>query len=100
RELVDTVDTTRVRLRFPPDRPVPVSYSGGVFTAGPSIVDTFRKELEGRYAAYELRDPMYPPHIGAAIYAAKLSADPLSDAALRRLRSAPSPSLGEDDDKQ
>ncbi|MCT2581829.1 N-acetylglucosamine kinase [Actinophytocola gossypii] len=100
RELVDTVDTARVRLGFPDDRPVPVSHSGGVFTAGSSIVDTFHKELEGRHAAYEPRDPLHPPHIGAAIYAAKLSAEPLGDTALLRLRSAPSPSLGEDDEEQ
>ncbi|MBC6462543.1 N-acetylglucosamine kinase [Actinomadura sp. HBU206391] len=100
RELAITVDTTRERLGFRPGQSVPVSYSGGVFKAGPSILDAFRSELEGRYATYELRDPLYPPHIGAAIYAAKLSANPLSHAALQRLQSAPSTSLGEDDEKQ
>jgi N-acetylglucosamine kinase-like BadF-type ATPase len=100
RELAETVDTARTRLEFRPGQRVPVSYSGGVFRAGSSFVDAFRGELEGRYAEYELRDPLHPPHIGAAIYAAKLSGRPLSDAALQRLQSAPGTPLGEDDEKQ
>jgi len=74
RELAATVDVTRVRLGFADGDVVPVSYSGGVFKAGPSILDAFRRELTTRSPSYELRDPLYPPHIGAAIYAAKLSA--------------------------
>lgn len=102
RELAETVDTARRRLGFQPGQLVPVSYTGGVFKAGPSILDIFRSELEGRYAAYELRNPLYPPHVGAAIYAAKLNANPLSDVALQRLQSATArdTSLGEDDEKQ
>lgn len=73
RELAEIVDVTRVRLGFADGDAVPVSYSGGVFQAGPSVLDVFRDELKARYPAYELRDPLYPPHIGAAIYAAKLS---------------------------
>lgn len=100
RELAETVDTVRVRVGFPPDQPVPVSYSGGVFNAGASILDTFRGELEKRYDAFELRHPLYTPHAGAAIYAAKLADSPLNDAALQRLQSAiaNNPPLGEDDD--
>jgi N-acetylglucosamine kinase-like BadF-type ATPase len=100
RELAGTVDATRVRLGFHPGQAVPVSYSGGVFNAGPLILDPFRSELEGRYGAYELRDPLYPPHIGAAIYAAKLSARPLSHPALQRLQSAPGTSLGGNDERE
>ncbi len=92
RELAETVDTARTHLGFPPGRPVPVSYSGGVFNAGPSILDAFHRELGERYAAFELRDPLFPPDIGAAIYAAKLSADPLSHDALQRLQTASSTS--------
>ena len=100
RELADIVDSARVRLGFRSGQSVPVSYSGGVFRSGPLILDAFRGELNARYPAYELRDPLYPPHIGAAIYAAKLGAGPLNDAALTRLRYAPSPSLGENDEGQ
>lgn len=100
RELAGVVDAARVRLEFRPGDSVPVSYSGGVFRSGPLVLDAFRRELKARYPAYELRDPLYPPHIGAAIYAAKLSARPLSDAALRRLQCAPGPSLGENDEGQ
>ncbi|TDD86861.1 N-acetylglucosamine kinase [Actinomadura darangshiensis] len=92
RELAETVDTTRTQLGFRPGQPVPVSYSGGVFKAGPLILDAFRSELDKRYAAYELRDPLFPPDIGAAIYAARSSSAPLSPDALQRLQSASSPS--------
>jgi N-acetylglucosamine kinase-like BadF-type ATPase len=102
RELAETVDTARERLGFRPGQPVPVSYSGGVFKAGPSILDTFRSELERRYAAYELRSPLYPPDVGAALYAAKLNAHPLDHAALQHLKTAivHTTSWGEDDEQE
>ncbi|MGH3359249.1 MAG: N-acetylglucosamine kinase [Nocardioidaceae bacterium] len=99
RELAETVDTTRLRLGFDPGQSVPVSYSGGVFNA-PSIVETFRSELDKRSSSFELRNPLHPPDIGAAVYAAKLSGHPLSHAALGRLQSvtARNAPLGEDDE--
>lgn len=102
RELAETVDTTRLRLGFSAGEPVPVSYSGGVFRAGRAILDGFRGELDRRCRSFELRDPLYPPHVGAAIYAAKRSGSALSDTALDRLRSATAhdPPLGEDDEQQ
>lgn len=96
RKLADIVDTTRKRLGYRSGRPVPVSYSGGVFNAGPLILDAFHRKLKSRRIAYELRKPLYPPHIGAALYAAKHGGDPLNDAALDRLRSVPTTALGED----
>lgn len=100
-ELAEIVDATRVRLGFREGQTVPVSYSGGVFRAGASFMSTFRGELSRRFATYELRDPLYTPQVGAAIYAAKLNANPLSPAALERLQKIPAHHAppGEDDEK-
>lgn len=84
-ELVSLVDTARRRLGFTPDEPVPVSYSGGVFSA-PAVKDEFVRLLTQAQHGWELREPLYPPVVGAALYAAKLSGAPLGPAALDRLR--------------
>jgi N-acetylglucosamine kinase-like BadF-type ATPase len=89
RELAEMVDVTRRRLQFPPAATVPVSYSGGVFTAAP-VLATFGQRLTALDSAYELRRPLYAPVIGAAIYAAKLAGTPLGDSALDRLASSSS----------
>jgi N-acetylglucosamine kinase-like BadF-type ATPase len=75
-ELAGLVDTTRWRLDFGPDQDVPVSYSGGVFNA-PPVVEGFEAALKNLYDGYELREPLYSPVVGAAIYAAKLAGEPL-----------------------
>jgi N-acetylglucosamine kinase-like BadF-type ATPase len=86
RELAGMVDVTRRRLSFGVGETVPVSFSGGMFTAQP-VLDGFRVVLEDLHGGYELREPLYSPVVGAALYAAKLAGAPLGDAALRRLRS-------------
>jgi N-acetylglucosamine kinase-like BadF-type ATPase len=75
-ELAGLVDTTRRRLDFGPDQEVPVSYSGGVFNARP-VVEGFEAALKHLHDGYELREPLYSPVVGAAIYAAKLAGEPL-----------------------
>jgi N-acetylglucosamine kinase-like BadF-type ATPase len=86
KELANIVDTTRRRLAFAPSERVPVSYSGGTFNAD-AILDGFSTALEALYGGYELREPLYSPVIGAALYAAKLAQEPLEADALRRLHS-------------
>jgi N-acetylglucosamine kinase-like BadF-type ATPase len=83
-ELAQMLDLTRRRLGFGADETVPVSYPGGVFNAE-SIKDAIVEALEGLYDGYELREPLYTPVLGAAIYAAKLAETPLDGGALRRL---------------
>ena len=83
-ELANIVDTTRRRLAFGPGERVPVSYSGGIFTAG-SILGGFEVALSALYDEYELREPLYPPVVGAALYAAKLAGKPLDAEALGQL---------------
>lgn len=85
RELALLVDSTRRRLGFAHGEVVPVSYSGGVFTAG-LVLEAFTRELTAFDDGYELRRPLYPPDVGAALYAAKLSGNPLHANALDRLR--------------
>ena len=86
-ELALMVDSTRMRLGFTLDEAVDVSYSGGVFRgAGAHVLKYFAGALEAR-AAYRLCEPLLPPAIGAALYAAKRFGQPLPDAAIARLRS-------------
>ena len=75
-ELARLVDTTRQHLDFGPQEEVPVSYSGGVFNAR-SVVSGFEAALEDLHEGYELREPLFSPVVGAAIYAAKLAGEPL-----------------------
>ena len=72
RELADIVAAVFGRLGFP-DEPVPVSYSGGAFSAGALLLTPFAEALAGKSPDFELRTPRHPPHLGAALYAADLS---------------------------
>jgi N-acetylglucosamine kinase-like BadF-type ATPase len=86
RELAAIVEAVRQRLEFSPDEPVALSYSGGVFNAGALILEPFRRHLAARSSAYRLRAPLLAPSIGATVYAARLAGQPLSAAAIERLR--------------
>jgi N-acetylglucosamine kinase-like BadF-type ATPase len=87
RELALLVDATRRRLEFAPGEPVPVSYSGGVFEhVGAMLKDKFTACLHAYGAGYQVGEPLLPPAIGAALYAAKRHGRPLSSAAIERLR--------------
>jgi N-acetylglucosamine kinase-like BadF-type ATPase len=85
RELAAIAEAVRRALAFEPDEPAPLSYSGGVFNAGALILHPLRRHLAERSGTYQLRAPIVTPSGGAAIYAAKLSAQPLSAAAIERL---------------
>jgi N-acetylglucosamine kinase-like BadF-type ATPase len=89
RELVDVVRATRAHLGFAADEVVPVSYSGGMFSAEP-ILRGFRAMLAAEPAPFDLRRPMLDPGIGAALYAAKAAGTPLSASALDALRTGAS----------
>ncbi|MFJ9348394.1 N-acetylglucosamine kinase [Streptomyces sp. NPDC101237] len=87
RELALLVDSARRQLGFTDDEAVPVSYSGGVFRST-AVLDAFTTGLRGSTARYELREPLFEPVVGAALYAAKLAGTPLDAAALAALRSS------------
>jgi N-acetylglucosamine kinase-like BadF-type ATPase len=85
RELAAVVEAVRQALEFAPGEGVPVSYSGGVFNAGSLILGPFERHLARQSGSYRLQAPIVTPSGGAAIYAAKLAAQPLSVAAIERL---------------
>jgi N-acetylglucosamine kinase-like BadF-type ATPase len=86
RELVDCVVATRRALGVPAAVTLPVSHSGGVFDNAPAMVDAFRAALAAVPMGFEYRLPRFPPAIGAALHAARLSGSPLSDPAMERLQ--------------
>lgn len=68
-ELAALVAAVRAALRVPEDVVLPVSYSGGVFTA-PTVLAAFVTALG---PGHRLVEPAFGPAIGAALYARKLA---------------------------
>jgi N-acetylglucosamine kinase-like BadF-type ATPase len=86
-ELALMVDATRRQLGFAAAEPVEVSYSGGVFdNVGAMLLEPFTASLHAYHPGYRVCEPALPPAIGAALYAAKRHGQPLSSAAIERLR--------------
>jgi N-acetylglucosamine kinase-like BadF-type ATPase len=86
-ELALMVDATRRQLEFGNAEPVAVSYSGGVFdNVGDLLLTHFSAALQALRPGYRVSEPVLPPAIGAALYAAKRHHKPLSEAAIERLR--------------
>ena len=81
RELAQICDALRVALRFEPGEPVPVSYSGGAFSAGELLLAPLRDALLAASPHFEMRLPLHVPHYGAALYAARLAGHPVHGAA-------------------
>jgi N-acetylglucosamine kinase-like BadF-type ATPase len=75
RALADLVKATMARLDYAPGDVVPVSWSGGVF-ASEQVRTAFQEHLTD--ASVDVRDPLLPPVLGAALYAARLAGRPLS----------------------
>jgi N-acetylglucosamine kinase-like BadF-type ATPase len=65
RELAALVTAVRAGLGVEPEETIPVSYSGGVFASG-GVRAAFEESLGD---AYDLRDPVAGPALGAALYA-------------------------------
>lgn len=72
-ELAHIADALRIALAFEPGEQVPVSYSGGAFSAGELLLAPFTHALQARDPAFDLRTPLHAPHYGAALYARHLS---------------------------
>ncbi|HEY3437727.1 MAG TPA: BadF/BadG/BcrA/BcrD ATPase family protein [Actinotalea sp.] len=94
-ELAVLVETAAARLGYAEGEQVPVSYSGGVFTA-PRVREEFARALAGATRVYELREPLYPPAVGAALYAARLAGTSLGRPARERLLTAVRSTAGRD----
>lgn len=85
-ELAAIVETTRVELGFGVHHLVPVSYSGGMFSAE-VIRHGFEHALMALNPNYDLRPPLFSPVVGAALYAAQRAGRPLSEKAFALLQS-------------
>jgi N-acetylglucosamine kinase-like BadF-type ATPase len=85
-ELAACVLATRRALSVPDAAVLPVSRSGGAFAGSKLLVASFAEALAAAHPAFELRAPLFPPVIGAALYAARLAGRPLADEALAVLR--------------
>ncbi len=88
-ELALVADACRRQLDVPPGETFSVSYSGGVFSAD-VVRHAFISRLHER-GGYDPRAPLYPPVVGAALYAAKLAGTPLAADSIARLRSTTYP---------
>jgi N-acetylglucosamine kinase-like BadF-type ATPase len=86
-ELAALAAATARRLGYTADEPVPLSYSGGIFSIA-AVRQRFAERLAVLPGRFELREPLYPPVIGAALHAADLAGSPLGPAARARLRGA------------
>jgi N-acetylglucosamine kinase-like BadF-type ATPase len=83
-ELVTLIETTRQLVGFTDQETVPVSYSGGMFS-DEGFLTRFLTALHGQPAKYDLQRPILDPALGAALYAAKHTGQPLSPSALHEL---------------
>lgn len=73
RELAAIAEALRVALGFEPGETVPLSYSGGAFSAGELLMQPFKAALAQAAPTFELRTPIHAPHYGAALYALRLA---------------------------
>jgi N-acetylglucosamine kinase-like BadF-type ATPase len=72
-ELAQIAEALRRKLGYAPGEAVKLSYSGGAFAAGDMLIKPFGEALRATGAAFELCQPAHAPHIGAAMYAARLA---------------------------
>lgn len=85
-ELAATVLAVRQALAVPDSVVLPVSYSGGAFAGSSRLVDAFTTALGGMKPSFDCRLPLFPPVIGASLYAAREAGQPLDAEALAKLR--------------
>jgi N-acetylglucosamine kinase-like BadF-type ATPase len=72
-ELAAIVNALRDQLDVPPQTPLPVSYSGGMFRLDGLLTPLLEAALRLGDRRYEFVAPRLPPSAGAALYAAKLA---------------------------
>jgi N-acetylglucosamine kinase-like BadF-type ATPase len=77
-ELARIALAVRTALRFEPDEVALVSGSGGAFNTGHLLLTPFREALDASRRPFDLLQPLYEPHIGAALYAARLAGTPIA----------------------
>lgn len=72
-ELARIAGALRIALAFEDGERVPVSWSGGAFSAGELLLAPFTGALQALDPAFEPHQPLHPPHLGAALYAMRLA---------------------------
>jgi len=72
-ELARIALAVRTALRFEPEEVALVSGSGGAFNTGDLLLSPFQKALHATGYPFEFVKPKHEPHIGAALYAARLA---------------------------
>jgi N-acetylglucosamine kinase-like BadF-type ATPase len=83
-ELLDIIEAVHGHLGVPSDTTIPVSYSGGMFQQE-LLLGPLRSKLDNSGGKYRVVAPRLSPAAGAALYAAKLSGEPLDSAAIAEL---------------
>jgi N-acetylglucosamine kinase-like BadF-type ATPase len=84
-ELAATVRAVLDSLQVPAGTRVPVSHSGGMFRDPQLLLERLRECLERDEPRARLVAPRLPPGIGAALYAARCSGNPLAAGAIAQL---------------
>ncbi len=72
-ELAAIAEALRVSLGFQAGETVPLSWSGGAFSAGEVLMRPFTDALRAASPDFDLRTPLHAPHYGAALYAVQLA---------------------------
>jgi N-acetylglucosamine kinase-like BadF-type ATPase len=83
-ELATLIETTRRLIGFDDHEPVPLSYSGGMFSDD-GFLRLFRQAVGRLPAQYHLQLPVLDPALGAAVYAAKRNGQALTRDSIERL---------------
>lgn len=73
-ELAGIVIAIRDQLGFAAGDKIPVSTSGGAFSAGKLLMQPFTDALHAASPQFQIRTPLHEPHFGAALYARQLAA--------------------------
>lgn len=76
-ELAAGVRAVASKLEFSPEKPIPVSYSGGIFQGGEIILEPLKRRLQGM--GFELREPLMDPVRGGVLLAAYQAEPELAD---------------------
>ena len=83
-ELASLATTTLGKLPAEGARRESVYVAGGLFDAGPRLLDAFTAAVHDQYPGVEVRRPEFPPVIGSFIMALRLIGDPPLDEAQRQ----------------
>lgn len=78
KELARIALAVRVALVFEAEEVALVSSSGGAFNTGHLLLTPFREALDATGHPFDFVQPLHEPHIGAALYAARLAGMPVA----------------------